>query len=155
MSKTRTIALVVAGFVAGLAFVVACGDDVMHMIDAGHADAGGNCEPPITAERVYHVTSANAYPFEAPGSGVTLLESWAQCDPGDIVISGSCYIYNDPPLDDYNDLAGGFLTLVAQGVQPPVGNLPARNDHYRCIYTSGGAPTKVYATATCFKVSTP
>jgi hypothetical protein len=152
MSKTRTIALVVAGFVAGLAFVVACGDDVMQMIDAGRADAG-SCEPPITAERIYHVTEASGGFFSAPGSGVTLLETIAQCNPGDLVISGSCYVYNEPPLDDYNDLAGGFLTLVAQGVQPAVGTLPAQNDQYRCVYTSGGGTYKVYATATCFKVA--
>jgi hypothetical protein len=152
MSKTRTIALVVAGFVAGLAFVVACGDDVMHMIDAGRADAG-SCEPPITVERIYHVTTTETAQFSAPGSGVTLLRATAQCNAGDIVISGSCYVYSEPPLDDYNDIARGEHRLIAAGVQPAVGTLPAQNDRYRCVYEGGGFPTKVYATATCFKVS--
>jgi hypothetical protein len=144
--------LVVAGFTAGLGFVIACDDDPI-MVDAGRADARADFEPPITANRLYLVTNAIAGTFRAPGSGTTLLESAAQCNPGDIVLSGSCYIYTDPPLNDYNDLAGGFFTIVAQGVQPAVGDLPAQPDRYRCVYTSGGGKHKVYATATCFKVA--
>jgi hypothetical protein len=62
-------------------------------------------------------------------------------------------VYSEPPLDDYNDLAGGGYKVVAQGVQPAVGALPAKNDQYRCVYEGGGALPKVYATATCFKVA--
>jgi hypothetical protein len=143
--------LVVAGFTAGLGFVIACDDDPI-VVDAGRADARADFEPPITADRIYNVTATNTGKFQTPGSGTSLIDTYAQCNPGDIVLSGSCYVYNNPPLNDYNDLAGGFLTIVAQGVQPAVGDLPAQPDRYRCVYVSGGI-TQVYATATCFKVA--
>jgi hypothetical protein len=83
---------------------------------------------------------------------VTLLRATAQCNAGDIVISGSCYVYDDPVADDYNALGRGEVPLIAQGVQPAVGALPAQTDRYKCVYEAPGA-VKVYATATCFKVS--
>jgi hypothetical protein len=144
--------LVVAGFTAGLGFVIACDDDPI-VVDAGRADARADFEPPITANRLYLVTNAIAGTFRAPGSGTTLLESAAQCNPGDIVLSGSCYVYDDPALNDYNALGRGESTIVAQGVQPAVGDLPAQPDRYRCVYAGATVFRKVYATATCFKLA--
>jgi hypothetical protein len=152
MSKLRMFGLVVAGFTAGLGFVIACDDDPI-VVDAGRADARADFEPPITADRIYNVTHESAATFQAPGSGTTLLQSAAQCNPGDVVISGSCYVYDDPAPNDYNALGRGESTIVAQGVQPAVGDLPAQPDRYRCVYTASGFPRKVYATATCFKLA--
>lgn len=92
MTLVRPIALVVAGVVAGIAFVVACGDD-----SPGHADGGQcNCpaaEPPLEG-RIQRVTGTATMPAN-DRAALT-----APCPDGALILGGGCGTSPDSGVDD-------------------------------------------------------
>jgi hypothetical protein len=141
-------------FVAGIAFVLACGSD-------GKPDAGTSadaqvstctgCEPRITLDRVYRAT---AFAMEKSSDVVTFVG--VSCAAGDVLLSGGCYILE--PGHDGGSVTGDHF-LLASG--------PARslNDQdqvtsnsqqgWSCRYSNPQLQSvyKVEADAICLKVA--
>ena len=93
MQVTRSILLVASGAVAGIAFVLSCGDNLSSRVDAAvdapkAPDATPLCdcpaaEPPL-AGRVVVISTDETVDPNAEGSGT------ATCPVGSQLISGSC-----------------------------------------------------------------
>lgn len=91
-TRFRLVLALLAAFVGGIAFVVACGDGVQEILDAGNrADAAGcdACEAPITADRIYRKH------MRLDGGHRKYTTSYALCDEGDILLGGGCYAYQN------------------------------------------------------------
>ena len=81
----KTLTLVVAAGLGGALIVVACSDDSPVDADAAVCDCPA-AEPPITPARLHRVqTSAIA------GTNAVASPS-ATCPPGELLLSGSCYL---------------------------------------------------------------
>lgn len=86
MTRASAFAILVCGLVAGIALVVACGDDSPGDVDA--ADAACNCpaaEPPL-AGRITRVRADNN--LSAGGTG----GASAFCPTGATALGGSCEV---------------------------------------------------------------
>jgi len=82
MQITRSIPLVVAGAIAGIAFVLSCSDDSPHSADAAVCDCPA-AEPPL-ADRIVQVEApATVPPMDEEGGGVI-------CPTGAIALGGGC-----------------------------------------------------------------
>jgi hypothetical protein len=88
MTRATSFAYLAAGIAAGVALIVACGDDSPGDVDA--ADAACNCpvaEPPLTG-RITHVRSNNNLSPGAAGGASVVCPNPAT----DIVLGGACEV---------------------------------------------------------------
>jgi hypothetical protein len=132
MPNLKVIAAVLSSFLAGIAFVVACDGDDIPLIDAGKADAAScDCEPPITADRIYHVRVEGTDSFDIEGSGERAVFVEAACNEGDIFLSGGCWAL-DPEAFAAGQLARGQSPVTAFGPLPPVGGNPGTPNKFKC-----------------------
>jgi hypothetical protein len=159
MRRLKSFGVVLGSFVAGVAFVIACGDDG-GPVDAGRVDAANalctDCEPKITADRVYQVedrrTDTTALDQNASGR-----RSYAQCREGDVVLGGGCWVYTTVG-NTTTSIGGGKRVPAAFGplVKPPMGNdvEPASKQRYECLYpeVAGEPEIIVVATAICLDI---
>jgi len=82
MQISRSIPLLVAGAIAGVAFVLSCGDDSPHRADAAVCDCPA-AEPPL-ADRIVQVERpATVLALDVGAGG-------AVCPPGAIALGGGC-----------------------------------------------------------------
>lgn len=88
--RLASIPALLAASLAGALIVVACSDDSPTDADAAVCDCPA-AEPPITQARVHRVDSGPG--TLAPGQSGHAV---ALCPAGDIVLSGSCFLSQDP-----------------------------------------------------------
>jgi hypothetical protein len=154
--RHRIFVIVLVAFTSGIAFVVACGDSGIVVFDAGSdaaAQTCSQCERPITTDRVYYVRDKRVSISGIPST----IGAAAQCQPGDILLGGGCWIYS-PEADHPYDVFGNRHRLIAAGPFPqaPRGSLPDQNDSYACVYDNEAnddeSDLSVVATAICLDV---
>src|SRR5690554_4350036 len=120
--RNSSLCLYLGGVASGIALIVACGDNLV-TLDARASDAAtagcSNCEKPITRDRVYYVRSRDA---ELNGERVYVS---AQCNPGDLILGGGCWIYS-PNATQFDGNYAYVHPLIAQGLvpAPPMGTSP-------------------------------
>lgn len=154
MKRLRLLAVAGAAFVGGIVFVVACGDDLMHVIDAGAADAScASCEAPITPERIYQVTSSETAVAGLPSQYGQV--AVAACASGDILLGGGCRVQERGSMS-FSAMNDGRNPFLAFGPTPEgtgIGGLYNQGPNgYTCVADEGpGNPVDVIATAICFK----
>jgi len=166
MKKLGLVGLVVSSFVGGVAFVVACGDGMNQLIDAGQADAAdcGSCEAPITADRVYRVHGHAGTTFQR------IVQSTASCSAGDILLGGGCYAFQEGQTWDGTSLTLPNYDIELEPMQgAPVraidaaGTVTREDQAYVCQYyndynrdgTADHDDGVVQAVAICFHPSVP
>ena len=148
MTFMRPMLVGFSGFVAGIAFVLACGDST------SLPDAGRDAMAQIPANSVYHIESRTSAPSGSADDVARL--SIAQCNPGDVLLGGGCWIY--APNSQIADQAYDFkYPLVASGPipKPPMGEAVTNKNQYACFYKNpfNEAPDMiVVATAICYDV---
>jgi hypothetical protein len=91
MNLSRTILILISGFVVGIAFVLSCGDD--H--SPAQVDAATQCdcpaaEPPL-AGRIVRVAANQSIPAMGFSAAVAI------CDTGTIALSGGCFARSSDP----------------------------------------------------------
>ncbi len=149
MKKLGLVAVIVSSFCAGVAFVVACGNGAMDMIDAADAPCA-ECEPPIGAGRIYMVKDTTSGTGRI-GNVQSGTYSIARCDEGDILMGGGCWLHEENARNAGMMYDGQYKPL-SFGPAPAVGDNPARDNEYNCVYDEAGL--HVVATAICFKPAT-
>ena len=87
MRHVRLLVLLLIAFAAGIGLVIACSDDAPADVDAASCDCEG-FEPTIDAARLY--TRRNVVDN---GGGGDPAQAEAQCDEGDILLGGGCWIF--------------------------------------------------------------
>jgi hypothetical protein len=91
MRLSKTLTILLSGFVVGIAFVLSCGDDQ----SPSQVDAAVQCdcpaaEPPL-AGRITRVAADRSIP------SLTFFSAVAVCEPGAIVLSGGCFARSSDP----------------------------------------------------------
>jgi hypothetical protein len=151
MTKLRWLAALAGAFLAGVAFVIACGNGDPKIIDASTADAAecGQCEPSIGADRIYQVISSDG------GNVGQVVTASATCEEGDVLLGGGCYVIRQGATTPYDTLSTE-VPLVVNGPRPPLGQIDpvGRPTTYECVYAQPG-DAGVFATAICFKPLPP
>ena len=117
MRLATSIAIFIAGIIAGIIFVVSCGDDSRAKadaaVDAPKLDAPATCDcPPAElplAGRIVVVDSTTTIPGNGTGA------SEAVCPAGAQVISGSCTTATLNPFRDVTLQQSGFYVTTGLG----------------------------------------
>jgi hypothetical protein len=153
----RTIALPLAGFIAGITFVLACGES--DVADAGmsvRSDAPlglacENCEPRIDGERLYVIRRTGN------GGAGGHVSSTATCHlVTDVAIGGGCWLYRDDARTYFSIPNGHRLLASGPPPRPPAAEGTSDRDishAYGCVYENEGNDPDliVVATAVCFR----
>jgi hypothetical protein len=133
MRLSKTLAILLSGFILGVAFVVSCGDGQ----SPSHVDAAVQCdcaaaEPPL-AGRITRVAADRSIPSMGSDAAV------AFCDIGNIVLSGGCFARSSDPK-----------YILNSSYPAPADSLPTRG--WVCEFYNGTAAA-VTSTAyvTCLK----
>lgn len=102
MHLSSKLVILIAGMLAGIVFVLSCGDD-----SPGHADAATcDCpaaEPPI-ADRIMIANNTRVIAANSRGG------EGAACPAGAVMLSGSCTTETINPLRDVTLEQSGFYT---------------------------------------------
>lgn len=156
MRSIRLFALVLAAFAAGIAFVLACGDDMTSPDAGGRADAAdcSECEPAITPGRIYHVTDTSTMVIDQAVEPNKLLWSSASCaQTGGILLGGGCWVHTVAADEPLKDNINARMPLILSGPLPESFDPGATSkDIYTCVYGNpeGLEGFTVVATAICF-----
>jgi len=89
MHLTQPLLWILAGAAAGIATLLACGDDTPGAADAATCDCQG-FEPALTAQRVYRVRQV--FPV-ITGDDSDTESTFVSCKSGDVVLGGGCYVF--------------------------------------------------------------
>lgn len=154
MRLVQTLLLGAAAFIGGIVFVIACGDDGSTPTDARASDANdcSQCEP-LTSERIYQVRDENVQPINGTG-----FMAVAQCQPGDLLMGGGCWLLA-AAADDVFDVdigaTGHEVNPIVSGPLPPFGGSPGEENRYFCYYAAdnGQDDMQIIATAICLQPS--
>lgn len=144
MRVFSSFVLLVAGMLAGVAFVVSCGDDAPGRADAAAVDAPAvdatpmcDCpaaEPPLT-DRFVVVTNTQVIPANDRG-----VQS-ASCPSGSQIMSGSCTTAAINPVRDVTLQQSGFYDVTREWV---------------CFFRNNEAtPVTIKASAICLLPTAP
>lgn len=155
MRKRTLVATALASFLAGIAFVIACGDS------GSSPDARPDslvripdAQAQITPMQVYRVEDRTS--IDAGNNPDTGTYSVADCRDGDILLSGGCWVYSKNSTSR-GEIYQYLHPLVAFGPppKPPMGPADTNPNAYYCYYENRDVPKTdmvVVATAICYDV---
>ncbi len=149
MLKIKTFALITGGFVAGSLMVVAGGAIAGH-----HQTVAALDTTPMTVHGSHFYTVRNRTSHATDKEENRQVESTAECQPGDNVVGGGCWVYGQGSTE-HADTFRNAHHPVAFGPAPatPMPGDPDVNDVYSCVYDNmpDDVGVVVVATAICAK----
>ena len=165
----RPILWMTAGVLAGIALVLACGDDNSTPADAAKPDAAKpdapvdatetcDCkgfEPAITPGRIYRERGT----FK-PSAGDKTASLQLACKPGDVVLGGGCYTFEDgvAAKPDQSPVSAGpeFPVLVSGPMRyyDTAGEITETREGWQCVWGRRVTASDVHheITAICLDV---
>jgi len=167
MTKTTAILWMTTGAAAAIALILACGDDTHSPADAakpdaptGAPDANGTCdckgfEPTITTGRIYRVRDQTK-----PPGGDTTLGIELGCKPGDMVLGGGCYTFEDGierTSDQFPRSAGPDFSVLQSGpirYYDTKGEVTGTKEGWECVFDADPARSDIHfeVTAICLDI---
>jgi len=165
MPRTKTLLWILSGLLAGIALMLACGDDA-----TGHADAAVDAptdssdatacdctglEPAISPGRIYRERRTRK-----PSAGLEIVTQDASCKAGDMVVGGGCYTFFNTVsrrLDEGPKPAGPDHVVLLSGparAYDSAGALTAVAENWECAFRGDPARDDIFyeAVAICLDI---